>query len=225
MADFPRCASCRVRIEPGQNVVFRPDGRVQHSVCPELACRVCARSVRPQDPIRRDGHGLVHSNCWIRLHRAVLKPAAAIASDTPGGIRSVIRSKLAAGTLSLDRVGKVWVRLGKGDACSACEQPINTGQTEHEIDGLGGATFVFHRNCLDLWQSEVTKCGPEIGGGSAASPWTVFFDVRIARRAARDRAMHQALLAASAESCAMAATTRARSARTRARTTKLLRTA
>ena len=68
--ELPRCAVCRVRIEPGQNVVFRVDGRVQHAECPKVICPVCDLSVLPTQPIRRDGDRLVHANCWIRVHRA-----------------------------------------------------------------------------------------------------------------------------------------------------------
>jgi hypothetical protein len=69
-ADLPRCATCRVNIQAGQNVVFRIDGRVQHVECPQVLCPVCLRDVRPGDPIRRDGENLVHANCWMRRQRS-----------------------------------------------------------------------------------------------------------------------------------------------------------
>ena len=56
-------------IQPEQNVVFRVDGRVRHFDCPPVICPVCTRSVRPDDPIRRDERQIVHGNCWIRRHR------------------------------------------------------------------------------------------------------------------------------------------------------------
>jgi hypothetical protein len=67
--EIPRCATCRVTIRPGQNVVFRPDGRVAHVECPEVLCPVCLRGVRPADPIRRDGDNLLHGNCWVKRLR------------------------------------------------------------------------------------------------------------------------------------------------------------
>jgi hypothetical protein len=224
MADFPRCASCRVSIEPGQNVVFRPDGRVQHAACPEVVCPACARPIKPQEPIRRDGDGLVHSNCWLRLQRGPGKPAVKIAPAAPNGIVPLIRSKLAAGTLPRVHAARLWAGPGKGDACAGCDQPITPAETEHEVDVPGRATLRFHRNCLSVWQAHVARDGHEISGGSTASPWTSLFDLEVARRAASDRASHGELLAASAESCAMAAEGRARSARVRARTRQLLRT-
>ena len=71
MADFPRCAMCRVTIEPGQNVVFRTDGRVAHVECPEVICPVCTRKIFPGDPIRRNGEEMLHGNCWVKRHRAM----------------------------------------------------------------------------------------------------------------------------------------------------------
>ena len=84
-ADLPRCAVCRVQIEPGHNVVFRVDGRVQHTECPKVICPVCDLPVLPNQPIRRDGERgerLVHANCWIRVHRADLA-ASRLAPEQP----------------------------------------------------------------------------------------------------------------------------------------------
>jgi len=76
-AELPRCATCRVSIQPGQNVAFRTDGRVQHVDCPEVLCPVCARAVLPGEPIRRDDESLLHANCWMRrLRRAEGLPGA-----------------------------------------------------------------------------------------------------------------------------------------------------
>jgi hypothetical protein len=72
MADFPRCATCRVTVEAGQNVVFRLDGRVAHVECPEVMCPVCTRQILPGDPIRRTGEELLHGNCWVKRHRAMV---------------------------------------------------------------------------------------------------------------------------------------------------------
>jgi len=64
--ELPRCANCRVTIKVGQDVVFRLDGRVNHTACPPVICPICTKPVQPQDPIRRDGDTLVHGNCWAR---------------------------------------------------------------------------------------------------------------------------------------------------------------
>ena len=76
MAELPRCASCRITIEPGENVTFRTDGRVSHVECPEVVCPVCARQILPGDPIRRNGEEMLHGNCWVKRHRAMAGGAA-----------------------------------------------------------------------------------------------------------------------------------------------------
>ena len=77
MAEFPRCAMCRVSIEPGQNVVFRTDGRVTHVDCPEVVCPVCTRQIFPGDPIRRNGEEMLHGNCWVKRSRVMAGGASA----------------------------------------------------------------------------------------------------------------------------------------------------
>jgi len=79
MAEFPRCAICRVVVEPGQNVVFRSDGRVAHVECPEVLCPVCTHEIRPGEPIRRNGEEMLHGNCWVKRYRAM----AGGAGDSP----------------------------------------------------------------------------------------------------------------------------------------------
>lgn len=64
MVDFPRCAVCRLEIAPGLNVVFRRDGRVNHTECPPAICRRCGVEVKPLTPIRHDGPGVLHAICW-----------------------------------------------------------------------------------------------------------------------------------------------------------------
>jgi hypothetical protein len=100
-AELPRCAGCRVTIEPGQNVLFRTDGRVQHVACPEIACPVCWRPIVPTDPIRRDGDQLLHGNCWMR------RTLTAGQRDFHPR-RALIRAKLAAGLLPMSRPNKTW---------------------------------------------------------------------------------------------------------------------
>jgi hypothetical protein len=70
MTELPRCAVCRVSVQIGQQLTFRPDGRVQHRECPRVTCPVCEREIRPHEPIRRDGEHLLHGNCWLRRYRA-----------------------------------------------------------------------------------------------------------------------------------------------------------
>jgi hypothetical protein len=68
-AELPHCVLCRVRLQPGENVVFRTDGRVEHVECPKVICPVCRGVIEPGQPIRRDGEQPVHGNCWMRRLR------------------------------------------------------------------------------------------------------------------------------------------------------------
>lgn len=70
--ELPRCVVCRVTVMVEQQIIFRPDGRVQHCECPPVTCPVCARGIRPHGPIRRDGEQILHGNCWPKRFRADL---------------------------------------------------------------------------------------------------------------------------------------------------------
>jgi hypothetical protein len=221
--ELPRCASCRVKVKPGQDVVFRHDGRVEHAACPEVVCPACSRPVKPDDPIRRDGEALVHGNCWMARERATKPPAKIgipeVAVPEPNGITSAVRAKLMAGALPRLDVQKVWAGLGKDAPCSGCDQRITRSEVEHEVYIGDGSSLRFHRTCLSVWQREVARDGDEnrrqIAGGSAPSPWTLFFDLHIARDAHRSRAAYEELRAATAEGWLIASETMTRSRRIR----------
>ena len=215
MVELPRCASCRVSVKPDQNVVFRPDGRVQHLACPDVVCPVCSGSIRPFDPIRRDGEALLHGNCWMKRQRNATKPPAKM-EPVVDGIASVVRAKLTAGALPRMEVQRSWAGPGSGLPCSGCDQVITRQEVEHEIEVNRGSTLRFHRACFLAWQQEAERSGREIAGGSAASPWTLLFEAELGRRAARDRASYEEFRAAIAESWLAAADTRLRSRAVRA---------
>ena len=95
------------------------------------------------------------------------------------------------------------------------QQQIRTLLNQH-VDVNGRSGLRFHRNCLSIWQREVVSPHREIAGGSAAAPWTLLFDLHVARRAGRDRAAYEEFRAAIAEAWLMAAETQAHSRRVRA---------
>ena len=68
-AELPRCVSCRTTIVPGEDVTFRPDGRVQHATCPPLVCAVCSGEISLAGPVHPDGDAVIHASCWIRRAR------------------------------------------------------------------------------------------------------------------------------------------------------------
>ena len=79
MPDLPYCVLCRVRIQPGMNIVFRVDGRLHHVECPPVTCAECGRPIAPETPIRRDGDHLLHDICWVRGYRAPQKSPRQVA--------------------------------------------------------------------------------------------------------------------------------------------------
>ena len=66
---LPRCARCRTAVAVGQNVMFRPDGRVEHAACPPITCPSCQERVFTGDAVRRNGEALLHLRCWMRIRR------------------------------------------------------------------------------------------------------------------------------------------------------------
>jgi hypothetical protein len=157
-ADLPRCAVCRVPIEPGQNVLFRSDGRVQHVACPEILCPVCSRPILPSEPIRRDGDQVLHGNCWARR----------TATPEPRHVpprRAVIQARLAAGTLPTSRPEKTWAGYGSGDPCDACGERIAAGEVEYEVGVPDWPTALrVHPECLGLWRAQCAKESRTISG-------------------------------------------------------------
>ena len=169
-AELPRCVVCRIAVEPAQDVVFRPDGCVQHVKCPEVECPVCSRRVEPDDPIRRDGEALLHGNCWMRRARAAeqqggprmtvitggSEPAAPAMSDV-AGIRARILLKLDTGGLPNDIPTKVEGGFGDGVACDGCGEQISASQAEHDFTSPDGRVMRLHITCSGVWQAEVLK--------------------------------------------------------------------
>jgi hypothetical protein len=155
---LPHCVMCRVTIEVGQNVVFRSDGRVQHAGCPEVRCPVCARAIRPTDPIRRDGELLVHGNCWMRLARAAGRQDGERAENVTR-LRQRIVDKLQAGVLADRRPEKLGSGFGGGRACDACDDPVLPAQTEYTYGSPSGRVLRLHVGCAGLWQAELLRRG------------------------------------------------------------------
>ena len=210
----PSCVTCRATVHAGQDVVFRSDGRVEHVICPEVVCPVCDEVVKPGEPIRREGPALLHGNCWAKRNSA--RPRSAESAPVEDGLTTVIRGKLSTGELPAIEAHKVWAGLGKDVACSGCGQIIARTDVQHDVCLPSEMELHFHRNCFAVWQRVVGKPTREIRGGSAPSPWTLFFDLGIARRAVYDRAAHAERRAATAETLLWSCALRERSRRLRA---------
>ena len=179
-AELPRCATCRSTIKPGELITFRSDGRVEHVECPPVVCSVCDHSIRPTDPIRRDGDTMFHGNCWLRRARVVARPLAGGAD-----VAAVIRAKLAEGALPRTPGTKVWGSTANGASCMGCGEAIRG--TEYEVEFAGAVSVRFHRTCYGIWDHErLQKSPPAISGGSAASPLTTVLRNRVFGLAAQD---------------------------------------
>ena len=213
---------CRVHVRVGQSIVFRDDGRVNHVACPPVLCAVCSGSIRPDEPIRRDGDGLVHSHCWVRRYRTEQRNSV---PEPRPDVVAVIRARVATGTLPPPprTNGKVWAGRGSGRPCAGCDKPIPASGVECEIE-LGDRTLRFHRACLVAWQDDLGGLRLRgISGGSAAAPWTQIFDLRIALRARHERAAREELRIVVAETRIHCAAVRARSEAVRALASSLRR--
>src|SRR5439155_18041285 len=103
--------------------------------------------------------------------------------------------------------------LGTGLACSGCDHTNTPTEIGQAVDVNGRSGLRFHRNRLGNWQRGVVRPHREIAGGSAAAPWTLLFDLHVARRAGRDRAAYEEFRAAIAEAWLMPAETQAHSRR------------
>jgi hypothetical protein len=69
-------------------------------------------------------------------------------------LSTVIRAKLAAGTLPATRPSQIWAGESEGVTCDACDQPITAGDMEYEANVVEGGVFFFHRACFDAWHQE-----------------------------------------------------------------------
>jgi hypothetical protein len=60
-----RCPICSGVIDASDSpgLVFRPDGRVEHSRCPDPVCPWCLLTVAPSQPKLRSGREIFHRDC------------------------------------------------------------------------------------------------------------------------------------------------------------------
>jgi hypothetical protein len=73
-------------------------------------------------------------------------------------LAEIIRQKIDDGRLPEHSSMKTWAGYGRGNPCSACEQPIAPAQTEYEVDA-GDHTYWLHIGCYGLWEAERRRRG------------------------------------------------------------------
>ena len=59
----PTCNACLMGVQPGQPVVFREDGRLEHVDCPTIRCIRCLHVIQDGEASRRNGDGVLHTVC------------------------------------------------------------------------------------------------------------------------------------------------------------------
>ena len=133
-----------------------------------------------------------------------------------------IAAKIADGTLPRQEFRTFWGGPGTGRQCRGCGLPIPADETEVELALLGAVRLRLHQRCFNVWQRECRRPQPEINGGSAPSPWTLFFELDVARRASWNRSAEIEWNAATAETMLEGARVRARSRAAQAKAVRLL---
>jgi hypothetical protein len=73
-------------------------------------------------------------------------------------IIGAVLAKLLAGTLPTTSPSDVRAGESKGAACHACEELIEPGKTEYEVNIADVGSFRFHRKCFDTWDHERAWC-------------------------------------------------------------------
>ena len=71
----------------------------------------------------------------------------------------LIRAKIRAGILPLERAEKLFAGYGEEEPCTACGAPILRGQVEWSIRKDDLVTHRFHIGCHGLWEAELGKRG------------------------------------------------------------------
>ena len=71
-------------------------------------------------------------------------------------LRTLIRDKLAAGRLPLNKMTRLWGGPADGEVCDACDKPITKQQLV--MKGVSGAKpMQLHVQCFQFWETERLK--------------------------------------------------------------------
>jgi hypothetical protein len=77
-------------------------------------------------------------------------------------LRLIARRRIEQGLLPSAGPSRTWGGKGTGQLCALCDQPIQPGDVELEVEEVvqgAGRTFQFHSACQFLWQVECA--GPD----------------------------------------------------------------
>jgi hypothetical protein len=74
-------------------------------------------------------------------------------------LRELIRHKLNNGDLPTAAPTEIQVSHGSGATCSACDDPIASSQSEHQLNYPGGRCIRLHFNCTAVWEMQRRERG------------------------------------------------------------------
>ena len=72
-------------------------------------------------------------------------------------LRSIARRRIEQGQLPSAPPSRIWGGHGSGQLCALCDQPIQRGDVELEVEvhvHSVARTIRFHRDCQAIWQIE-----------------------------------------------------------------------
>jgi hypothetical protein len=76
------------------------------------------------------------------------------------GLRRHVRERVRLGRLPDRDAAHTWASAGSGHSCGVCDRPIESGETEFELqfDGANGPAAVrLHAWCHALWLAELRR--------------------------------------------------------------------
>jgi hypothetical protein len=65
----------------------------------------------------------------------------------------IVRQKIDAGLLPVERPPKIWAAFGHGGPCSGCGATITAAQTSYGFEDAG-KSYRLHLGCFGLWEAE-----------------------------------------------------------------------
>jgi hypothetical protein len=69
-------------------------------------------------------------------------------------LAEMVQNKVDAGTLPREDAVKLWAGMGSGNACTVCDQPIDSSQAEYELEYDGRPAVRLHAECHAAWDAK-----------------------------------------------------------------------
>ena len=76
-------------------------------------------------------------------------------------LRTILRDKLANGSLPHDSIPRIWGGPGAGETCDACEEVVTKPQMLMEGISENGRGIQMHVQCFYMWDNERRPIGHE----------------------------------------------------------------